>query len=145
VLSPVSGRSLAVSDVPDPVFASGLVGPGVAIDPEAGPQTAVAPVAGRLVRLLPHAFLIRTAPGPAILVHLGIDTVQLQGAGFTLHASQDDDVPAGAKIVSWDPDAVVRGGRSPVCAVILLDCDAPLTFLADGTVRAGRPVFSVDC
>jgi sugar PTS system EIIA component len=146
VLAPVSGRSKAVSDVPDEVFARGLFGPGLAIDPRPEPQTAVTPIAGTMVRLLPHAFLVRSAEGPGVLVHLGIDTVQMQGKGFTLHVQQDDAVDAGQEVVTWDPAYVASTGRSPVCAVVVLDCQAATTVLpAGGDARAGEPLFTVEC
>ena len=145
VLSPVSGLSQAVSDMPDPVFANGLVGPGIAINPQPGPQTAVAPISGKLVRVLSHAFLIRSAHGPGVLVHLGIDTVHMQGDGFTLLVAQDDTVQAGEEVVRWDPGYVTSTGRSPICAVIVLDCKVPITPGAvDGLVTAAQPLFSVD-
>ena len=92
VLAPVSGTSLDVADVPDPVFASGMVGPGLAIEPRPGLQTALAPIAGRLAKLHPHAFLVVSDTGPGVLVHLGIDTVQMHGDGFTLVAGEHDVV-----------------------------------------------------
>ena len=87
ILSPCSGRVIALDEVPDPVFAGRIVGPGVAIDPDRSAATVVAPISGRLVKLHPHAFVIAGAD-VAVLVHLGIDTVQLGGAGFTLHATE---------------------------------------------------------
>jgi PTS system N-acetylglucosamine-specific IIA component len=120
ILSPCSGRVIALDEVPDAVFAGRIVGPGVAIDPDRGPATVVAPISGRLVKLHPHAFVIAGAD-VAVLVHLGIDTVQLGGAGFTLHAAERTDIAAGDPIVSWDPAAVDAGGRSPVVPIILLD------------------------
>ena len=95
VLAPVSGTSLDVQDVPDPVFASGMVGPGLAIEPLPGAQTAVAPIAGRLAKLHHHAYLVVSDTGPGVLVHLGIDTVQMRGDGFTLLAAENDVVCAG--------------------------------------------------
>jgi PTS system N-acetylglucosamine-specific IIA component len=146
VLSPVAGQNLAVSEIPDPVFASGLVGPGVAIRPHRGLQTAVSPIPGTLVRLLPHAYVVLSPKGPAVLVHLGIDTVHMRGEGFTLVAHQDDAVEPGTDIVTWDPDYVAGTGRSPLCAVVILDCDAPMMLEAVGEdVAVGQPIFSVDC
>lgn len=122
VLAPVAGRVVSLAEVPDPVFAQALVGPGLAVDPDrAGPARAVAPVAGRLVKLHPHAFVIQTADGAGVLTHLGIDTVQLAGEGFELHAAEGDEVAAGAPVVTWDPGAVENGGRSPMVPVIALD------------------------
>lgn len=147
VLSPVAGHSLAVTDVPDPVFAKGLVGPGSAIQPLPGRQTAVAPVSGTLTKLHPHAFLILHETGNGVLVHLGIDTVHMQGEGFDVLATEGEHVEAGDEIVSWDPDGVERSGRSPVCAVVVLDCDPAhvLSKSADVDVVRGDPLFEVLC
>lgn len=147
VLSPVTGTSLDVSDVPDPVFASGMVGPGLAVDPEQTRQTAVAPIAGRLAKLHPHAFLVVSDRGPGVLVHLGIDTSQMRGEGFRLVASENDVVSAGQDIVSWDPAYVAGTGRSPICAVVVLDCPYPAepAQKSGSCVSAGRPIFDIEC
>jgi sugar PTS system EIIA component len=121
VRAPVPGRVLTLADVPDPVFAEGMVGPGAALDPPRGPVTAVSPVAGRLLKVHPHACVVVGPEGRGVLVHLGIDTVALGGEGFTLHAAEGDDVDALAPVVSWDAAAVEDGGRSPVCPVVALD------------------------
>lgn len=148
VVSPVAGHTLAVSDVPDPVFAKGLVGPGVAIRPRPGPQVAVAPISGRLVKLLPHAYVIVDEPsGHPVLVHLGIDTVRMQGEGFEMLAEESELVSAGEPMVSWDPRQVEETGRSSVCAVVLLDCD-PATVLRqplDVDVDRGELILEVRC
>lgn len=146
VLAPVSGLSQAVSEMPDPVFANGLVGPGIAINPQPGRQTAVAPISGKLVRVLSHAFLVRSTQGPGVLVHLGIDTVHMEGDGFTLLVAQDDIVAAGEAVVSWDPGYVTSTGRSPICAVILLDCEVTISpGQPAAPVTAAQPLFTVDC
>jgi len=147
VLSPMAGTSHEVSDVPDPVFASGMVGPGLAIDPEPGPQTAVAPIDGRLVKLHAHAYLIRSEQGPGVLVHLGIDTVRMHGDGFVVLATEDDDVVAGQDMVTWDPAYVVRTGHSPMCAVVVLDCPATTGLLqpAGTALHTSQPIIDVDC
>lgn len=145
VLSPVPGRVIELAEVPDPVFAQALVGPGLAVDPaRSGPVTAVAPVAGRLVKLHPHAFVVQTDDGAAVLTHLGIDTVQLAGDGFELHVAEGDAVAAGAAVVTWDPAAVEAGGRSPVVPVVALEASAgQLPALhAPGPVEAGDVLFA---
>jgi len=147
VLSPVAGHSLAVSDIPDPVFAKGLVGPGIAIRPRDGRQVAVAPVSGVLAKLHPHAYLVVSDIGNGVLVHLGIDTVHLQGEGFKLLAREGEHVEAGDDIVEWDPEDVEKAGRSTVCAVVVLDCD-PSTVtepLVHVDVDRGDLLFEVDC
>lgn len=146
VHSPLAGHTTAVSDIPDPVFARGLVGPGVAVRPLPGPQTSVAPIAGTLVKLLPHAFVV-TDDGHAVLVHLGVDTVHLEGEGFTLLTGEGRHVEVGDEVVAWDPAHVEESGRSSVCAVVVLDCDPadvvqqPL----DVDVEKGDLLLEVDC
>lgn len=143
VCAPVPGRARSLADVPDPVFAAALVGPGVAIDPERGPLTACAPVSGRLATLHPHAYVVLTDDERAVLVHLGIDTVQLAGAGFELLATQGDSVAVGEPVVRWDAAGIEAGGRSPVCPVVALDAppETVSRLAADGVVPVGAELF----
>jgi len=85
-----------------------------------------------------------TATGRGVLVHLGIDTVQLQGEGFRLLAAEGDEVAAGTPLVEWDTAAVEAGGRSPVSPVIALDAqpDAIGDPVTTGQVEAGARLFS---
>ena len=145
VLAPVAGTVRAMAEVPDAVFAGEIVGPGLAIDPaRTGVVRVVAPVAGTIVKLHPHAFVIVGAGSRGALVHLGLDTVQLKGQGFTLHLAEGDIVAAGDVVVSWDPAEVAAGGRSPMCPVVALQAraDAITGLVAPGTVvAAGQPLF----
>ena len=146
VLSPVSGQVLGLGDVTDPVVSAELVGPGLALDPErSAAAQVISPIDGTIVKLHPHAFVVQHDDGRAVLVHLGIDTVELGGTGFTLHAAEGSVVTAGQVVVSWDPSAVAAGGRSPVCPVVGLEAGADaLTRLAlpGDTVSAGEPLLS---
>lgn len=143
VLSPCAGRVLSLADVPDPVFASEMVGPGVAVDPGEGRQTIVAPVAGKLVKLHPHAFVVLTSDGVGILVHLGIDTVKLEGRGFELVAEEGATLAAGDPVVHWDP-ATIEAGMSPVVPVVVMDRPAGSVTRPEGgtQVAAGDPLFT---
>jgi glucose-specific phosphotransferase system IIA component len=143
VVAPVRGRVIGLAAVPDPVFAQQIVGSGVAIDPERGPGTAVAPVAGRLLKLHPHAFVVLTAAGQGVLVHLGIDTVQLDGEGFELVAAEGDELVAGDPVVRWDPAAIEVGGRSPIVPVVVMDTAADTISVAavGSVVDVGDPLF----
>lgn len=143
VLSPVTGRAIPLSEVPDPVFAGQMVGPGVAVEPAGEPGAAVAPISGTIVKLHPHAYVI-SSDGGSVLVHLGIDTVQLKGEGFTVHASEGATVSAGDAIVSWDPTAVVAGGKSAVVPVVALEgsADALSGQVTSGDVSAGDVLFA---
>ncbi|MFE3447311.1 PTS glucose transporter subunit IIA [Nonomuraea sp. NPDC059194] len=142
VLAPVDGAAIGLGAVPDPVFSAGMVGPGAAIDPPREPGKAVAPIAGRILKLHPHAYVIVGDDGRGVLVHLGIDTVQLKGEGFELLAAEGDRVNAGQPVVAWDPAVVEAGGRSPVCPVVALDARAEaVTVIAEGPVHVGDELF----
>ncbi|MFF5209372.1 PTS glucose transporter subunit IIA [Streptosporangium sp. NPDC000396] len=142
VLAPVAGAAVGLGAVPDPVFSEGLVGPGMAIEPDRAPGRAVSPIAGKIIKLHPHAFVVVDDDGRGVLVHLGIDTVQLKGVGFELLVSEGDRVSAGQPVVAWDPAEVEAGGRSPVCPVVALDAiEGAVTTLAEGLVRAGDELF----
>ncbi|NYH76920.1 PTS system N-acetylglucosamine-specific IIA component [Actinopolyspora biskrensis] len=146
VVSPVAGLAAPLGEVPDPVFSQAMVGPGVAVKPNGGSAAAVAPVDGTLSTLHPHAFVVSTGDGRAILVHLGIDTVKLEGAGFTLHAAKGDRVRAGQEIVTWNPTEVEEQGYSAVCPVVALEVgqDELSDMTEDAQVSGGDPLFTVD-
>jgi len=144
VSAPVAGTVVALADVPDPVFAQQIVGSGLAIDPERSESTVVAPADGRLLKLHPHAFVLLTGEGKGLLVHLGIDTVQLEGEGFELLVAEGDEVTARTPIVRWNPAEIEAGGRSPIVPVVVMD-SAPdsVQASASGTVRVGDEIFTV--
>ncbi len=121
VVAPVPGRATPLSDVPDATFAQGLVGHGIAIDPPRESVSAVAPVSGRLVKLWPHAYVVLTDDNVGVLVHLGLDTVQLEGRGFETHVAEGDRVGAGQVVVTADMAAIEEGGRNPIVPVVVMD------------------------
>ncbi|GAA3193373.1 hypothetical protein GCM10020255_093910 [Rhodococcus baikonurensis] len=123
VLAPLPGRVVALADVPDPVFAQQMVGSGVAIEPARGqgPLTVVAPISGKILKLHPHAFVIFGEKATGVLVHIGIDTVKLEGDGFTLIAAEGDTVNAGDPVVSFDPAHIDTTGYSAICPVVVMD------------------------
>lgn len=142
--SPVAGTAVPITEVEDPVFADAMVGPGMAIRPNGGYGDAVAPVAGTVATLHPHAFVVAGEDGRAVLVHLGIDTVKQHGAGFTVHVAKGDTVEAGQSIVGWDPDVVAAAGYSAIVPVVALDASAQVLgdLLESGDVTAGGRVFT---
>lgn len=145
VIAPVPGRAVALGDVPDPVFAQGMVGHGAAIDPPREVITVVAPVGGRLLKLMPHAFVVLTADNVAVLVHLGLDTVALDGEGFTTLLRQGEQVRAGQPVVTFDVPAVVAKGLDPVVPVVVMDEREPerisVTAAPDAPIAAGDELF----
>lgn len=144
VLAPVTGLVRPLADVPDPVFAAEMVGAGVAIESSGGPAEALSPVAGTLVTLHPHAYVVVTAEGTGILVHLGIDTVTLDGEGFELLVEEKAIVEAGQPVTRWDPADVAARGLSPMVAVCVLDttAGAVTSAVTGSTVEAGGALFT---
>ena len=143
VLAPIAGRAVALHDVPDPVFAQGLVGYGAAIEPPRdGVIDAVAPVSGKLVRLMPHAYVVMTSDHVGVLVHLGLDTVALKGEGFTTHVTQGDDVTAGQLIITYDVPAITAKGLNPVVPVVVMDEREPANVIPSEAVGATADIAS---
>lgn len=147
VVAPVTGLAISLADVPDAVFAQNMVGPGAAIDPARAPGVVVSPIDGMLIKLKPHAFVVTAGDGRGVLVHLGIDTVNLDGTGFVLLAVEGCEVSAGSPVISWNPAEVEKAGLSPVCPVIALDAgraavDAVSVSVALGAVSAGDRLFT---
>ena len=145
VHAPLSGSVVPLSDVPDPVFAGQMVGSGAAVEPPAGEAfDVVSPVAGKVVKLLPHAFVVVESAGRGVLTHVGIDTVKLKGEGFKLLIAQGDTVDAGEPIMHVEPAAALAAGYSMVSPVVVLDTKPDTTTLiAEGDVAAGENLFSL--
>lgn len=144
VLAPVTGRAVPLSDVPDPVFSAGMVGYGAAVDPPHEVIEAVAPVTGKVLKLMPHAYVIMTADNVGVLVHLGLDTVALDGEGFTTHVSQGDEVTAGQKVTTYDVPAIVAKGLNPIVPVVVMDEREPGNITPDEAVLEGAVLTSGD-
>ncbi|MFI7530607.1 PTS glucose transporter subunit IIA [Nocardia salmonicida] len=144
VLAPLPGTVVALSEVPDQVFAEQIVGSGVALDPDRtrGPLMVTAPIAGKILKLHPHAFVI-LGQGVGVLVHLGIDTVKLKGEGFELLAAEGDTVEAGAPIVAFDPTKTAATGYSIICPVVVMDSakNSVHTDTIGTTVESGALLF----
>jgi PTS system glucose-specific IIA component len=143
VLAPISGRAVPLAEVPDEVFAEGMAGQGCAVVPEASGE-AVAPVAGLLVKLFEggHAFGIAADNGIEMIVHLGLDTIELRGKGFERIATEGDRVEAGQPIVRFDLEEIRAGDYDPVTPVLVTNPeDHPVIGLRTGEVQAGEPLF----
>ena len=140
VLAPVAGRAVPLADVPDPVFSQGMVGYGAAVDPPSGVIDAVAPVSGKILKLLPHAYIVMTPDNVGVLVHLGIDTVRLNGEGFTTHVSQGDEVTAGQVIITYDVPSVQAKGLNPIVPVVVMDEREPGNVAVADAVTTGSEI-----
>lgn len=119
VASPLEGTILPLADVPDPVFASGAMGKGLAIEPSQG--ILYAPAKGEITLLFPskHALGMRTENGAEILFHIGMDTVSLQGAGFESFVEVGDRIEAGQKLLAFDIEKI-RDAGLPVTTPIII-------------------------
>ncbi|TDX76673.1 PTS system N-acetylglucosamine-specific IIA component (Glc family) [Rathayibacter sp. PhB151] len=145
VLSPLAGRAVPLSAVPDQLFAAGVMGAGMAIEPPAERVEVLSPVHGVLLQVLPHAFVVVADSGRAVLVHLGIDTVGLKGAGFTVLAAKGDRVEAGTPVLEYDVPAALAAGLPTVVPVVVLErtADHVDALAEDGaSVLAGDPLLS---
>ncbi len=138
VLAPVRGRAVPLARVPDQTFAQGIVGFGAAIDPPHEVVDAVAPIAGTVLQMLPHAYIIVSAENVGVLVHLGLDTVELKGEGFTALVAKGDKVEAGQPVITYDVPAVVAAGRNPIVPVVVMDKKADDITLDDVISSGGQ-------
>lgn len=123
LLAPVSGKTISLENVSDPVFAQKLAGDGVAIEP-AG-NIFVSPADGELAFIFKtnHAFAIKLNNGLEVLVHIGIDTVKLEGNGFKRLVEQGVNVTAGTPIIEADLDVIKNAGFSTVTPVLVTNME----------------------
>lgn len=142
VQAPVKGRAVPLQDVPDPVFSQGMVGYGAAVDPPRAVIEAVAPVSGKVLKLLPHAYIVMTPDNVGVLVHLGIDTVRLNGEGFMTHVSQGDEVSAGQLVITYDVPSVEANGLNPIVPVVVMDEREPSNIVPAEAVLEGAEITS---
>jgi glucose-specific phosphotransferase system IIA component len=142
ILAPLDGTVVELEKVPDEVFAQKLAGDGVAIDPSG--QVAVAPISGTLVKLFKggHAFGISTPEGIELIVHIGLDTVELKGQGFQNIATEGQEVKAGTPIVRYDRATIESLGKQIISPVVSPGAGTVVS-RASGTVRAGQDVLFV--
>nr|CBX79995.1 PTS system, N-acetylglucosamine-specific enzyme IIABC [Erwinia amylovora ATCC BAA-2158] len=140
LVAPVSGTVVAIEQVPDEAFASKAVGDGLAIQPTS--STVVAPAAGTLVKIFNtnHAFCLETDKGVEVVVHMGLDTVALEGKGFTRLVEEGAQVVGGQPILEMDLAFLNTHARSMVSPVVVSNIEdfAGLTLLAGETVVAGE-------
>lgn len=117
--SPASGTVVSLSEVPDPTFSKKMMGDGVAIKPSKG--VIVSPVHGEVMQIFPtkHAVGLKTVNGVEILIHIGIETVNMQGEGFKSYAKEGDKVAKGDKLIEFDMDLVNEKADSTITPIII--------------------------
>ncbi|WP_206645855.1 PTS beta-glucoside transporter subunit IIBCA [Actinomyces oricola] len=145
VTAPIQGRALPLSEVEDQTFASGMLGPGMAIDPAGGPV--VSPIDGEILVAFPtgHAYGLRSASGVELLIHVGMDTVQLEGKHFAPKVKAGDKVRRGTPLVEVDWDAVKAAGYKTVTPIVVSNATAfgGVEEAASGEVNRGDALYAV--
>jgi len=139
-MAPLSGVVVPLEKVPDPVFAERLVGDGASIDPTS--DELLAPCDGRVIQVhrAMHALTL-DADGTEIVIHIGLDTVELKGNGFTAHVKAGDEVKTGDKLITFDADFVATRARSLLTQVLVANSENVASISARaGMVTAGRDV-----
>ena len=139
IASPVNGKVVMLEEVPDAVFADKILGDGVAVIPEDG--RFVSPVDGEIVSVADslHAIGFETEDGIELLIHIGLDTVKLEGKGFTVHVKVGDKVKKGDPIVDVDLDVLKDNGLNSITPIIVCGGVDDMEFVhIEGDVRAGE-------
>lgn len=143
VPTPIKGRVVTLADTGDEMFASEALGQGIAIEPETG--EVIAPFAGTVSAVMGHAIGLECDNGLELLIHVGIDTVNLNGKGFDPKVAQGDHVEAGALLMKFDISLIREAGYPVVTPVIVTNSDeyAKVSGIAEGSVSQSDPVLKV--
>lgn len=146
LFAPVKGNVIAREQIPDATFASGVLGDGVGIEPECG--EVVAPFDGEISSVTDtrHALGITGPAGMEVLIHVGVDTVNMKGDGFELFVSEGDHVKAGQRLMTFDIEKIREAGYSPTTAVLLTNSDDYPDFrvLKTGRTESFDKLFTVE-
>jgi len=139
ISAPLSGEIVALNDVPDAAFSSGVLGPGVAIQPSVGVVNAPADANVDTMFDTKHAVSLVSTDGAEILIHVGMDTVTLNGKHFTTFKETGDDVKRGDKLIEFAIDEIVAEGLKTVTPVVICNADdfTEITFTQATHVEAG--------
>jgi sugar PTS system EIIA component len=124
LIAPLTGKIVNIEEVPDPTFAQKMMGDGIAIEPTEG--VVVSPVDGEIVQFFhtKHAIGIQSEAGAEILIHVGLETVSMNGEGFEGHVNVGDKVKAGDKLLSFDLKLIKEKAASTVTPIVITNGDA---------------------
>ena len=145
IISPIVGQAVALENVNDPVFSSGAMGQGIAVKPSEGVVYAPADAEVTIAFATGHAFGLKTANGAEILIHVGIDTVSMNGDGFEQKVAQGDKVKAGDVLGTFDSTKIAAAGLDDTTMVIVTNTAdyASVTPVATGAVAKGDAIIEV--
>lgn len=139
ISAPMTGKVIAIEEVPDEVFAQKMVGDGLAIDPTEG--IVVAPVDGEISQLFPteHAIVVKTKENIEILIHVGMDTVNLKGEGFKALISKGDKVSKGDPLLEFDLEYIKKHAKSAISPITITETENFKEFKKkEGEVEKGK-------
>lgn len=145
VAAPFSGRAMRLEDIPDPVFSQGILGPGCGMDP--GEETVHAPFDGTVTQVTDtmHALGLTSADGVEVLIHVGIDTVEMNGQGFACLVKEGDAVQAGQRLLTFTRAAIEAAGHAPITAIVVTNAGdfAGVELAAQGALERGGALLTV--
>lgn len=145
VLAPMSGTVLPLEQIPDEVFASGALGSGCGIEPTG--DTVYAPFSGKITQVAEtkHAVGLESSDGIELLIHVGMDTVKMNGAGFTALVKEGSTVRAGTPLLKVDLNAIRAAGYPTTTAVVVTNSDdlSGVELLTTGAVDFGAPLLKI--
>lgn len=119
LVAPLSGKLVKIEDVPDPVFSDKIIGEGIAIEPTT--EELLAPIDGEVINITPtkHAIGIRTEKGTEVLIHVGLETVSMDGEGFTVHVQEGDQVSTGQPLMTFDLELIRERANSILTPIVI--------------------------
>ena len=142
VCAPFDGNAIAISEIPDEVFSQGILGGGCGLDPKS--ETVCAPFDGTVTQVIDskHAVGLTSRDGLEVLIHVGMDTVEMKGEGFDCLVKEGDAVKLGTPLLKFSVDAIKAAGYPTTTAVVVTNSDdfAEIEVLATGEVTQGQPL-----
>ena len=145
IYAPLTGKVVPISEVPDPTFAEGMLGNGIAIIPTDG--KVYAPCNGKVETMFStgHAVALSTAGGAELLIHVGLETVGLNGGPFTIHVKNEQKVKKGDLIAEFDINEIKKQYRmfTPILVTNADDFASVEILKAEGDVKVGEPLYTV--
>ena len=143
--SPLDGNVIQISKLSDPVFSDDVLGKGVAVLPES--DRIIAPVDAVITMMFDtgHAVSLETDSGVELLIHVGIDTVKLKGAHYTICKNTDDKVKTGDTLMTFEKDAISAEGYEVVTPVVVCNPDnfKSISFAPEGPIKEGEPLITI--
>ncbi|MCL2821248.1 MAG: PTS glucose transporter subunit IIA [Oscillospiraceae bacterium] len=143
--SPLNGDVIDISKLSDPVFSDDILGKGIAILPKSGRIISPADALITMMFDTGHAVSLETETGVELLIHVGIDTVKLKGAHYTICKNTDDKVKAGDVLMTFDAEAIAAEGYETVTPVVVCNPDKfkSVSFVQEGPIKEGEPLITL--